>query len=231
MLGVLRALCGPETRAAAVAAGSGDQQMPAEAFAVRTLKECFLAYDDALLEAIAASRGVLLEEKERPRAATRLAEVLAQEGSVRKALARLGPEAWRALRMLLAAGGRIRLPVWERRWGAIRPVGPGRLRREEPWRQPANVSERLWYLGLIGRAFDQEGGRTLEFVYIPEDLKPAIQKWLGEQPPPAPSAPAPLASPPADVREAGEALLEAGLAYQTYIYNIPVPVGRSGRPH
>lgn len=198
---------------------------------MRTLKECFLAYDDALLEAIAASRGVLLEETERPRAAARLAEALAQEGSVRKALARLGPEAWRALRMLLAAGGRMRLPVWERRWGAIRPVGPGRLRREEPWRQPANVSERLWYLGLIGRAFDQEGGRALEFIYIPEDLKPAIQKWLGEQPTPAPSAPAPLAHPPVDVHEAGETLLEAGLAYLTYIYNFPVRVGQGGRVH
>ena len=196
---------------------------------MRTLRECFLSYDLALLEAIAASRGVLLEEREVPRAAARLAEALAEGESLRKALARLGPEAWRALRMLLAAGGRVRWPVWERRWGAIRPLGPGRLRREEPWRQPANVSERLWYLGLIGRAFDQEGGRTVEFVFVPEDLKPVLQAWLGEQPAEAPSAPTPLAAAPEEAQEAGEMLLEAGLAYLTYLYNWPVRVGHGGR--
>ncbi|MGC8836917.1 MAG: helicase-associated domain-containing protein [Anaerolineae bacterium] len=196
---------------------------------MRSLRECFLSYDLALLEAIAASRGVLLEEKEPLRAAARLAEILGEEESLRKALARLGPEAWHALQTVLAAGGRVPLPMWERRWGALRPFGPGRLRREEPWRRPANVSERLWYLGLIGRAFDREGGRTVEFIFVPEDLRPVLQKLLGEQPAPPSSAPAPLASAPAEVQEAGTMLLEAGLAYLTYLYNWPVRVGHGGR--
>ncbi|MGQ9594255.1 MAG: helicase-associated domain-containing protein [Anaerolineae bacterium] len=196
---------------------------------MRTLRECFLSYDIALLEAIAASRGVLLEEREVPRAAARLAEVLGEEESVRKALARLGPEAQRALRMLLAAGGRMRLSVWERRWGTIRPLGPGRLRREEPWRQPANVSERLWYLGLIGRDFGEEAGHTVEFLFVPEDLKPVLQAWLGEQPSEPPSAPAPCSATPEEVQEAGTLLLEASLAYLGYLYNRPVRVGQGGR--
>lgn len=197
---------------------------------MRTLRECFLSYDLALLEAIAASRGVLLEEKDPLQAAARLAEVLGEEGAVQKALARLGPEPRRALQTLLAAG-RVPLPMWERRWGAIRPFGPGRLRREEPWRRPANVSERLWYLGLIGRDFGEEAGRSVEFVFVPEDLEPILQRWLGEQPAEEPPAPTPLAAAPAEVREAGEMLLEAGLAYLTYLYNWPVRVGHSGRPY
>ncbi len=180
---------------------------------MRTLRECFLEYDLALLEAIAASRGVLLEERNPRQAAVRLSEILADEGSVQKALARLGPEAWQALRMLHRAEGRVRLPAWERRWGEIRPFGPGRLRKEEPWRQPANVSERLWYLGLLARGFDQEGGRTLEFVFIPSDLQPVVWQWLGDHPPPAAPPLRPICEVSAEVTEAGPSCLEAMLAY------------------
>lgn len=198
---------------------------------MRTLRECFLEYDLALLEAIAASRGVLLEEQDPRQAAVRLSEALADESSLHKALARLGPEAWQALRMLQHAGGRVHLPSWERRWGEIRPFGPGRLRREEPWRQPANVSERLWYLGLLARAFDQEGGRTLEFVFIPSDLQPVVGRWLGTHPSPGGPLLRPLPDVPGEIRGAGETCLEALLAYLVFLYNWRVRASRAGTLH
>ena len=89
---------------------------------------------------------------------------------MRTALARLSPQAREALDALLAAGGRMRAPQFVRRFGAVRPVGPGKLAREAPWREPANAAEELWYAGLIFRAFAQDEGGPGEFFFIPDDL-------------------------------------------------------------
>ncbi|NLE75595.1 MAG: hypothetical protein GX605_02435, partial [Chloroflexi bacterium] len=199
---------------------------------MKPLRDVLLRYDMALLEAIAASREVVLAESDRLDAADALCAALTEPSSLAYALARLGHPARQALRSLMAVGGRQRAALWERRWGELRPFGPGRLRREAPWRQPTNVTERLWYLGLISRAFDKEGDGTREYVFIPDELQPAVVQWLGNQGAAGVESLGPgSAAPPAMAVSAGRGFAEAALAALTYTFNARVRVSAGGRLH
>lgn len=85
----------------------------------------------------------------------------------RDALTELARE---ALAALVQAEGKLPLAVFERRFGAVRLMGPGRFERERPWLAPQNAAEVLWHRGLIFRAFDRVGGTPTEVVFIPSDL-------------------------------------------------------------
>src|SRR5206468_4147926 len=66
-------------------------------------------------------------------------------------------------------------------YGEIRPFGPAALARDKPWLAPINVTERLWYLGFIQRAFDMASDVRGEIFYIPDEILPHLPK------PPAPA--------------------------------------------
>lgn len=138
------------------------------------LRRFLVDYDLAMLRALARSRGVALATNVHTEAVDKLDAALRDPLSVRTALARLSPEARRALDTLLAAGGRMRAPQFARAFGQVRPMGPGRLEREEPWRKPAGAAEELWYAGLIFRAFAQHEGGPGEFVFVPDDVRPLL---------------------------------------------------------
>lgn len=141
---------------------------------MHSLHRFLVDYDMAMLRALAQNRGVALTTNRQAEAADQLAAALLDPLSVRTALARLSPEGRAALETLLAAGGRMRAPHFARRFGQMRPVGPGRLERETPWQNPANPAEELWYAGLIYRAFAEDQGGPGEFVFVPDDLRPLL---------------------------------------------------------
>lgn len=87
------------------------------------------------------------------------------------AKASLPEEARAALEAVLNAGGKMPLAAFERRFGNIRPMGPGKLERERPWQAPANIAETLWYHGFIFRAFDKAPGTPTEMAFVPNDLR------------------------------------------------------------
>ena len=151
----------------------------------------------ALLRGIAELRGVELASNVRTDAAAQLASALAEPASTASALVACSPAAQTAWRALIAAGGYMKMPVFARSHGDIRPIGPGRLEREATWRQPESPAEELWYRGLIFRVFADLGDGPLEYVYIPDDL-PALPD-AGPPPDPAPAqsiAPAPSPAKP-----------------------------------
>ena len=131
-------------------------------------------YDMTMLRALAQSRGVRLNTNRQAEAADELAALLLEPLSLRTALTRLSPQSREALEVVQAAGGRIRAPYFARRFGEVRPIGPGRLEREAPWKDPANPAEELWYAGLIFRAFSQDESVPGEFVFVPDDLQPLL---------------------------------------------------------
>lgn len=131
-------------------------------------------YDMTMLRALAQSRGVRLNTNRQAEAADELAALLLEPLSLRTALTRLSPQSREALEVVQAAGGRIRAPYFARRFGEVRPIGPGRLEREAPWKDPANPAEELWYAGLIFRAFSQDESVPGEFVFVPDDLHPLL---------------------------------------------------------
>ena len=138
------------------------------------LRRFLVDYDLAMLRALAHNRGAELATNVHGEAVDRLAAALRDPLSLRTALARLSPEARRALDTLLAAGGRMRAPQFARAFGQVRPTGPGRLEREAPWRNPANPAEELWYAGLSFRAFLQDSSGPGEFVFVPDDVRPLL---------------------------------------------------------
>jgi hypothetical protein len=50
-------------------------------------------------------------------------------------------------------------------------MGPARREREKPWLTPENVTESLYYRGLIVRAFDQTRAGAQDFITVPSDLR------------------------------------------------------------
>jgi hypothetical protein len=52
----------------------------------------------------------------------------------------------------------------------------GKLR---PDRNPASISERLYYQGLIARAFLREGKEPQEYYYLPEEFQRFLQREIG----------------------------------------------------
>jgi hypothetical protein len=126
---------------------------------------------------------------------------------------------------LLAAGGQMRVPHFSRRFGQVRPIGPGRLEREAPWREPANPAEELLYAGLIFRAFSQDEAGPGEFTFVPADLRPLLP-----QPQVKPPAFA-VEVAPAPVHQDGKemALIHDLFGYLVYVQNHDVRPYADGR--
>lgn len=157
---------------------------------MRTTLECLSDYDTVLLRAIAERRGVEPSTAHQPEMASEIATAILTPESVAEALAWLSTVEREALDLLIANGGRMRVHRFEQRAGPIRRFGPGRLAREAPWRSPVSAAEGLWYRGMIGRGFAEEAGTTIEFAFVPSDLRPLL--------PPPEVRPAPFAVPEVD---------------------------------
>jgi hypothetical protein len=195
---------------------------------MQSLHRFLIDYDMAMLRALAQNRGVMLTTNRQIEAAEQLAAGLLDAQSVRSALARLSPGGQEALEALLAAGGQMRGPHFARRFGPVRPIGPGRLEREAPWQEPANPHEELYYLGLLFHAFYDDGGGPGEFVFIPSDLLPLLPEARAE----TPSFPVELVPAPIQREAEGHALVEDMFVYLAYLQTHdvhPYADGRLGR--
>jgi hypothetical protein len=85
---------------------------------------------------------------------------------------RLLPEGERSvLEALLNAGGTMPAAAFIRRFGEIRPMGPGRLEREAPWRDPVSPAEGLWHRGLVFAAFAGVGRESYPIYFAPVELQ------------------------------------------------------------
>jgi len=109
---------------------------------------------------------------------------LLDESRLNEILENLPGEAQSALEDLLDSEGRMTWPLFTRRYGEVREMGPGRRDRERPDRDPVSTAEILFYRALIGRAFFETPDGGEEYAYIPDDLRvilPGSQRSL--QPP------------------------------------------------
>lgn len=128
-----------------------------------------------LLQGISSCRAVSLNTSRHAQAVELLAEGLLSPTATAIVLGELSAEEREALQLLLAHGGKLEAPRFAREYGYIRPMGPARLAREQPWRKPVNPAEGLWYRGLIFKTFQAMADGNLEMVYIPSDLLPLLE--------------------------------------------------------
>ncbi|MCL4263698.1 MAG: helicase-associated domain-containing protein [Anaerolineae bacterium] len=88
----------------------------------------------------------------------------------------LPPEEASGIQTLVQAGGRMPVAAFARDFGDVRLMGPGRLEREEPWFDPENAAEALWYRGFLYRGFDETAEGVIEFYYLPDELMSQFPK-------------------------------------------------------
>lgn len=88
----------------------------------------------------------------------------------------LPPEEANGIQALVQAGGRMPVAAFARDFGDVRLMGPGRLEREEPWFDPTNAAEALWYRGFLYRGFDETAEGVIEFYYLPDELMAQFPK-------------------------------------------------------
>lgn len=87
---------------------------------------------------------------------------------------RLPEPAQQALLALKANKGRILWSTFAQLYGEIRPLGLKQREIEQPWSFPESVSERLWYLGCLGRDFLRIDGDLQEMAYLPDEIIPFL---------------------------------------------------------
>ena len=156
-------------------------------------------------------------------AAEALAAFIAQPERARTAYQALPAEARVALDALLVARGRMPAAAFERRFGQVRPMGPGRLERERPWLAPTSAAEVLWYRGFIFRAFDRAGGAPVEVFFVPSELYEALAPESQDQ---AFDLRASPPAPPAGLEDAP--LLDDLTTLLCFVYNHEVRLSTNG---
>ena len=191
---------------------------------MKSLYQCLIDCDIAMLRAIAQRRGIELASNRQREVVEQLAKELVQPQSMADILEVLKPQEREALESLLSEGGRKKLHLFVRQYGQIRVFGPGSLERERPWEDPVSAAEELWYSGLIYRAFDEVEGQTSEFIFVPHDLLPLLPGVEEE-----PSAFVVEAAPtPSAIREGDLTLIQDTCAFLSYLQNEDVKPLKDG---
>jgi hypothetical protein len=126
-----------------------------------------------MLEAIADGWRISLTDERLPEIIDRLVDEMTQPQTVRATVKRLSAEEKEAL-AFVAAQGQVKAHVLTRKYGQVRRLGAGRLEWEAAWRQPVSVAERLWFLGLIYRAYAVDGAYHGEFFAVPPEIRPIL---------------------------------------------------------
>ena len=119
-------------------------------------------------------------------------EILKNKSLIAEVIEALPVQAQAALSRLLGEQGMLPWHLFTQQFGEVREMGPGRRDREKPYLEPISAAERLWYYGLIARAFFDTAGGPQEFAYIPDELKELLPDFL-----PVSSASTPLSRPAA----------------------------------
>ncbi len=191
---------------------------------MRLLRQNLLDTDLARLRIIARFWDVELGASCQRDAAAQLAEAMAAPEAISRAWETLPDDQRRALESVLAAEGRKPRRIFARRWGEIRAMGPGRMGRERPWREPISAAEGLWYRGLIFHVFEQGPDGAYEVVFTPPELYAHLP--IPDAPPPTiilEPIPAPIAA-----RSSGDALLDDACTLLAYLQNERLRPGPDG---
>jgi len=75
-----------------------------------------------------------------------------------------------ALQSILDEGGKIAATQFTRKYGVIREMGAVVREKERPDRNPISVAENLFYKGIIGLSFFDEGDEVKEYIFLPEEF-------------------------------------------------------------
>lgn len=126
--------------------------------------------DLEFLRMVANAWGLELIQPDAATALPVLVDSLKDPALLHEVLEVLPQEALDAIRLLLENEGKITWAVFCRKFGEVRPMGPGKRDRERPDLKPSSITEVLWYRALIAKAFFNLPPEPQEYAFIPDDL-------------------------------------------------------------
>ena len=135
------------------------------------------------LETLEEFWGISVRGKNAHAKAETLALTLDNPLLIRDQLASLPPQVKEALICLKSQGGKMPWTAWTRKYGILRPMGPGKRKREKPGVFPVSTTETLWYRGLIGRTFVKDGEGLSEVAYLPDEIAQELPGSLPQETP------------------------------------------------
>jgi len=135
-----------------------------------TILESIIYYEADILMMIAEKWGVDLQIDCRKNIAEQLANHLAQGEEAHDMFCSLPDAEQQALQHIAANGGRIFWDQFTREFGPLREMGAARREKERPHREPASLTESLYYQGWIGRAFFESGHGIREYAFLPDEF-------------------------------------------------------------
>jgi hypothetical protein len=151
------------------------------------LKTLLEAHSWRMLRAIAYAHGRTFDAQlSKEDACRHTLAWLGDRSLLQNTLDQLPPQAHLALRTLHLAAGSLPRHLFEARFGPIREYRPWREESpQSPWRDPASIAERLYYLGLV---FIHPSEHE-EVIVIPDELRELLPPLAPEAPPPVSAAP------------------------------------------
>jgi hypothetical protein len=127
--------------------------------------------DLSFLQNIAFFWGIELSAPDDISAKTILLESISKDhNQVLEIVDSLPEDAKKAFLALLENDGRMVWTKFARSYGDVRNMGSAKRERERPDLNPNSPAEKLWYRGLIGRAFLRIKEEPQEFVFIPDEF-------------------------------------------------------------
>ncbi len=192
---------------------------------MRSLKRSLSEYPLPVLQGIARNLGLSTAPPDVDTAAGEIAARLLDESLLQEVLAGLSPQAREALASVQRASVPLLWATFCRRFGPVREMGPQRLVREQPWRQPQSAAEELLYRGLVYHGLRRLEDEVSDVVYIPPEIRLLLPPVPAERRfalPPHPE--------PERWQRAGSAFLQDLVVLLAHIYNEELHVDWEGRP-
>jgi len=141
---------------------------------MRSLLVCLREYPPVFLQALARIWALEEPAPSKNELAEQLASAMLRPGAVAPIIEMLSLEAREALARVVTDEGAVRGYLLTRRYGKIRPLGPNPLLRLQPWTNPDNPLEALYYRGLLYRTYDVLGDYRGEILFLPPQLMAAL---------------------------------------------------------
>ncbi len=194
---------------------------------MHTLSQSLAQRDAIELRVIARNQGVELDDVGDSDLLTALTEQMLRPDQAAEVWADLPKDARVALAQLAHSQPGIPAPAFQRRYGELRRIGPGRLLTDQPWKSPTGPGETLWWLGWIGRGVHATPEGAIDLISIPDDLTPLLplsEVALDTEPP----LPVPIPQPAAP-QALGQMLLDDLGTLLAFVQNHQVWLQKDGR--
>jgi len=135
-----------------------------------TLFETISEYDEDILLMIAENWGIDLDIDQKKDIARQINDLILTQGHAYEFINLLPQKAKSALINVANAEGRLEWDFFIKKFGEFRELGAVKRAKQMPHKNPATITELLFYSGLIGRGFFETRQGLREFSFIPDEF-------------------------------------------------------------